>query len=199
MVEESITRHLSDRSLRLGVTRRQNPLVVSSAVSLGLAQSWTIVDRAEVSWFPQRLLADRPLSKQSLIVAMAIAPSLGILVAGRCGACRLLSRDRAGRSRISRSQHPPVMHFAHAPGIRIPGTVLNGAGIHGVNVSVAWDRNRNAVTSDRGSNRHPDPYRCLVRRGLSVVLHREAQPGIRNDYLHRQRPRRTHRGGVPQL
>jgi hypothetical protein len=49
---------LSDRSFRVGITGRQNPLVVGTAVSLGLVNPRAVGHRAEPARSSERLLAD---------------------------------------------------------------------------------------------------------------------------------------------
>lgn len=150
MIHVAVSGHLTNGLVWLRISSSEDPLVMGRAESPGLVWPKAVGDRTKPAWFPKRLLADRPISKQSLIVAMAITPRFGVFVTIRGPAPRLLPLDRAGRPWISRSQHPSVVHLANAPGVDAPIAALDRAFPHGLNVRAGWDRNGIPVTSARG-------------------------------------------------
>jgi hypothetical protein len=69
---------LPDRSIRLGIAGGEEPFVVGGAKALGLVGPIAVVKRAESSANSPRLVGRNSGAQQPQVMAMAIAPRLGV-------------------------------------------------------------------------------------------------------------------------
>ena len=117
MTEAAFPSGFPNRSFGMRVSRGEHPFVVGSAIALGLVRSRAILDRAQSPRFPQRLFAHRSVSKEALIVTMAITPSVCVHVTIHGHTHCSLPRDWTWRTQIAASEYSPEV-ISHMPRVR---------------------------------------------------------------------------------